>query len=448
MKDQILFTKYSNERNSKFAIRTQIICDENGKKRVVKSPLTEDASDHVKKLLDWEKILNEIYEDTELSMNASRSEGDSVCFEYLEGITLESELDRYLEKKDIRRFLERVGEFFEILRKAENQKKFVKTAEFSEVFGQAELPEKLMCAPVTDIDMVFSNVMIVDGSMQLIDYEWTFDFPIPVNFVIYRALHYYTRLGNTRPLLQSVNLYEHFGLTEAEVAQYDKMEQCFQEYIIRDFAPIRMLYNRISPGCVPVAQAVCDYTEKIRRGRLQVFWDLGTGFSEKDSARFHPKNAGCFEVTLLLPEEAEWIRLDPGEDGGILHIEKLSLDGECVLPVVPAGWIQDEETVIFSNDDPQIRIRKTPGKAAELHFKAYMETLEERHAEKLIKILSEGKNTEEKFQELQAQYEHLALETEQIKAKNNRLRHKLRVMEETKVWKAYRKYRDAIEKRK
>lgn len=448
MKNQILFTKYSNERSEKFAIRTQIICDGNHKKQVVKSPVTAASAEHVRKMPEWEKCLNDIYEGTGLSMNVCHQDGESVRFEFLEGITLERELDAYLEKKDMQSFLNCVGEFFTVLRKARNQKKFVKSEQFIEVFGSVDLSDDLMCAPVTDIDMVFGNVMIINGAMQLIDYEWTFDFPIPINFVIYRAIHYYTRLGNTRPQLLSMNLYEQFGITESEVVQYEKMEQCFQKYIIKDFTPIRLMYDRISPGCIAVEKAVGEYTKKSGRGNLQVFWDLGAVFTEKNSVKLRPKKEGYFEIELLLPKEAEWIRLDPGEDCGILYIETLSLDGENVRPSAPEGWVQDAKTVIFTKDDPQILVHNALGKQVTLCFRARMEKVAGEYTEKLINILGEGKDDKEKLQQLQTKYAQLSLEMEQLKAENNKLRHKLRAMEETKVWKVYRKYRDAIEKGK
>lgn len=463
MKNQILFTKYSNDRNEKFAIRTQIMYDENHQKQVRKSPITAAAAEHVRKISYWEKALNDIYSGTGLSMNVCHGEENGVVFEFLEGITLENELDRYLEMQDLEGLLDRAGEFFNILRNVRNQKGFVKTEKFTQVFGEVELPQNLMCAPVTDIDMVFGNVMIINGAMQLIDYEWTFDFPIPVNFVIYRAIHYYIHLGNARPQLLSMDLYGRFGIEQKEIEQYEKMEQCFQKYIIRDFTPLRLLYDRISPGCVSVTEAVSAYTNKMGRGNLQVFWDLGDGFSEKNSVKLRTERDGYFDAELILPKDAEWIRLDPGEDCGILHIEAFRVDGTEVSPIVSEGWILDTQTVIFFKDDPQLLVRKPQGRQVMMYFRAYMEKGMEECAQKLINILREGQSDKEKLQQLHEKHVQLSLEMkhlkaensqlcrkmcemEQLKAENNQLYHKIREMEETKIWKAYRKYRNVIEK--
>lgn len=111
--------------------------------------------------------------------------------EYLKGQTLQEELDRLLEKRKIEKFQKILREYMElILQTAENP--FCMTEEFRKVFGDVKLREGFYSAPVTDIDMVLSNIFIDEkGEWTLIDYEWTFLFPIPIQFVLYRILHYY-----------------------------------------------------------------------------------------------------------------------------------------------------------------------------------------------------------------------------------------------------------------
>ena len=40
--------------------------------------------------------------------------------------------------------------------------------------------------------------MKIIKTYYLIDYEWTFDFPIPVKYVIYRIIHYYIECNSIR----------------------------------------------------------------------------------------------------------------------------------------------------------------------------------------------------------------------------------------------------------
>ena len=96
--------------------------------------------------------------------------------EYLKGQTLQEELDRLLEKRKIEKFQKILREYMElILQTAENP--FCMTEEFRKVFGDVKLREGFYSAPVTDIDMVLSNIFIDEkGEWTLIDYEWTFLF--------------------------------------------------------------------------------------------------------------------------------------------------------------------------------------------------------------------------------------------------------------------------------
>ncbi len=73
---------------------------------------------------------------------------------------------------------------------------FDRTPEFAEVFGEEKLPEGMPCAAVSDVDMIFSNIFVesgkaaADSAWTVIDYEWTFPFPVPKKYLIYRAVYY------------------------------------------------------------------------------------------------------------------------------------------------------------------------------------------------------------------------------------------------------------------
>ena len=36
--------------------------------------------------------------------------------------------------------------------------------------------------------LLYTSILTADGSSRIIDYEWIFDFPVPVDFVYYRAV--------------------------------------------------------------------------------------------------------------------------------------------------------------------------------------------------------------------------------------------------------------------
>lgn len=78
-------------------------------------------------------------------------------------------------------------QYLERMTQGEDWIPYERTEAFVQVFGDVTLPEGQKCRKVTNIDMIFSNVVLEGDSWHLIDYEWTFDFPIPLNFVLYRT---------------------------------------------------------------------------------------------------------------------------------------------------------------------------------------------------------------------------------------------------------------------
>ena len=74
---------------------------------------------------------------------------------------------------------------------------------------------QLHTLPVTDVDLVCQNILL-DDSAQIIDYEWTFTFPVPLEFVIFRFLYFYLEAKNRTCYQQPAlaGLYEKAGITK------------------------------------------------------------------------------------------------------------------------------------------------------------------------------------------------------------------------------------------
>ena len=82
---EVLFTKYSNERDPRFAIRTSIIEDSKKNKRYVeKTAVTKEAEEHVQNMLVaiYEK-LSEYYKDTDVQFSKCKIKNGVAVFDYL-----------------------------------------------------------------------------------------------------------------------------------------------------------------------------------------------------------------------------------------------------------------------------------------------------------------------------------------------------------------------------
>ena len=84
--------------------------------------------------------------------------------------------------------------------------------------------------------MILSNV-ILGERWNLIDYEWTFPFMIPTNYIIYRVLNYYLFGASHREKLHKYDLFNKYGIRESEITEYERMEKSFKNMYFREVYP-------------------------------------------------------------------------------------------------------------------------------------------------------------------------------------------------------------------
>lgn len=227
--EELLFVKYSNERAQEFSIRTELREDDNGEKKIVKVPTNNLAAKHVENMYDAYLNLVKQYEDADVKINKCDYSGGIAKFEYLCGDTLQEKIDDYIKDNQWNRVYEIVDRIVNlILDKATND--FVYTDEFKHIFGNVGGIENCKCSEVTDVDMIFSNIIIND-KINIIDYEWTFFFPIPVKYVIFRLCFFLIHQCSVNQSITIEQLMERYGISENEYYIFIEMEDNFQKYI-------------------------------------------------------------------------------------------------------------------------------------------------------------------------------------------------------------------------
>lgn len=428
---KIVFTKYSNDRADCFSIRTDILQDETGGRTVRKVPMHPAAREHLGSLSRWEAGLDRIYGEYGYAMNAGRQlEDGSVELIYVQGETLEEKLDRLLEAGQVEAVIRELKNFIEIVRRPAADPSvgmdFVMTDRFREVFGDAELPEGMRSTEVTDIDLICSNVIIGDP-MTVIDYEWCFDFPIPVSYLVYRILHYHIHTKGSRAVLEEADLFSWAGITAKECAVYEQMERSFQQYIDRDHVPLHEVFGEFAAGKLRLNEMIERERYHVSNETLQVFYDRGAGYSAEDSYRISMEG-GAVEAEIQIPEGVQGIRLDPGMEPGICRLGKLHFicGGGRELPArfVANGHRVEGDTVYFPKDDPQLIIREIEHGATKLLVSLHIYQADPFVMERLLE------------------------KTRQQAAMREKYRRQIREMENTKAWKAYRAYRRLVERKK
>ncbi len=357
----IQYSKFSNDRAAAFRIRTDILTDEDGRRFVRKSAVGEAAKEHIRSLPGKEKALLSCFERTCFVPNRCREDEEGVRFEYLEGETVEMIFDRLLEqdpeelKKELLSYADRI--------RALAAQKFVPGPEFQEVFGSCFKGGNALSAPVSDIDLVPANLIPDGEKWHVIDYEWTFCFPVPVGFLIWRALFYYINGSSKRAFLRGTDLFLGAGISEDDEKMYREMEECFQRYVAGGSRPLWKLWEDMTPGFANVI----DLLEETRTRRVttpaKVYFDRGKGFSEQDTEILHAGTDGTVTVKVPLAGLRAF-RIDPAEEPCVVKLLEENVPG-LLFTGETSGCIFAENEIVFTDSDPRVIIRRFPKSCAE-----------------------------------------------------------------------------------
>lgn len=364
--ETVSYVKFSNDRGEAHNIRTYVTTSKDGGRHLIKAADSQSSQPQISNLKKIEERLAALYADSRFSVNACMDRGDAAEFAFLSGHTMEEELDRLIGCGEHGKAVERMLEAWEEIRSCKGLRAFERTAEFEAVFGSPKLPDGLTAVPEGDIDMIFSNIMIGEkGEWTLIDYEWSFFFPIPLNFILYRTIRYYAETTEARRALNPAGLYQKAGICEEELAAYEEMERSFQAYVLDGHTPIRSLYQAYGKPAYHVSSMLHVIDGVWRRQALQVYFDRGDGFCESDVATYRSKALdGTFQLEIPVAPDVRRLRIDPGSEACTVKIEALSFaEGQGqgkLLPFVSNGHRMEKDMYLFDTDDPNILLEQMP----------------------------------------------------------------------------------------
>lgn len=193
-----IMMKFCDERKKEFCMKTTIWKD-GEQKKVSKEAIFPESLPVLKKMQESRPVLEEIYPEAELCK--SSMEKDVLWFEFVEGLGMEEELLGYAADEDREGFLASLNRFVSVMESTpENHMEFQMTEEFWNVFGSGEPFRGMDALKRCDYDMIPGNIIVRDGKMVLIDFEWLMEFPVPVELLKYHAFR---------------ELYQHCGELEA-----------------------------------------------------------------------------------------------------------------------------------------------------------------------------------------------------------------------------------------
>ncbi len=238
--EQLLFTKFSNDRNLKLNVRTDIM-EIDCKKVVRKSAVSDESKRHVQRMLENGAKLNTAFEGTGYKFLTLRKIDEyTVEYDFLSGETLEDVLAKKAHADGVDSIRGDITEFASALRRA------------------------YTATSLCNLDFIFQNVIIENGEKVVIDYEWVFDTEgasenwitqLTPDFVIWRTLYYFA-INENLSTNEKTALYNMADLELDRLDEYKQIEDAFQKYVSGEHTSLNELYLKYHGENVDFAKQV------------------------------------------------------------------------------------------------------------------------------------------------------------------------------------------------
>lgn len=425
--NNVVYEKYSNDRDDRFSICTDIV-KENGQFKVRKYGASDKKYDHAVNVAKWSDGLKKQYDGSKLAVCENEKNGDMVECEFLEGKTLEEIADNYITEGKPEKAENIIKELIQIIMDKNASKEFEKTKEFVEVFGDAEFEGIMHTGDVNDIDMVLNNIISDGDKWKLIDYEWTFDFPVPVEFIIYRMLHYYFATNNARNELRDKSYIE---LSENDVKAFEKMEVNFQKYVKGEKHPLRELYEIIGKNATDVKSVLCNMSSTVR-----LYSDYGDGYTEENTSQqtIISSTEGKYAFKIKVQNGVMRYRFDPCEMGCTMRIDRVTANGRLSVPFKTNGVRIDDQVYVFA-DDPWLEFEIEGTIIKEIEIEYYLETKASEYCGTVADKLTRLVESEKALANYAGANEDLRRQLEAANAQIDNLNREKELMVTSKSWK-------------
>ncbi len=344
---EAVYCKFSNDRAKPWAIKTLIYQNAFHDLHVEKHPVTKESGAHLVNTARAYELLSKRYEGTKVQMNLCIRKKHGLTFPFCEGVTLEEMLDRRLEAADVDGFKALIQEYMHWL-----------------TYGEE--------CNVSNIDLIFGNIIIKDDIWQIIDYEWTYEKFVPARDIAFRAFYNYMLGSPSRKACEELLYQDILGLTEAEVAEYIEEEKEFQKFVTGKRAAVGDIRELIGYHAYTLEEIETFMKKGDLRYSAQLFWDFGEGFTVDNSIFLSDsaQSAANMKHVTPLPEKLKQVRIDPGSISCAVTIKSIRVDDkEYKREEIFANgeWI-DDCSVIFETEDPNIIVSCEGGKELAFEF--------------------------------------------------------------------------------
>ena len=373
-KAEVLYAKINSDRACEYRIQTVIRRMEDGRLSVIKSPLTNEAKNHLIQMHERELQPDRQPEECRLCarlLPGELQEDGSIVYPFLEGESLAGMIKA--EPDSIR---EACRMLLDQIRSGDRTRNGYSEG-FAKLFGPARpqlSPKEAvskngsedrtahasyeMVSPA-NIDLIFDNIFPSENHADVIDGEWITDIPVPVLFLLWRAVNelYSTRRELDRVLPQE-ELLKEFGITSSDRQLFWKWASHFEREYVQA--------NRLGAYALPVRRVDLrdlQWSGQDVRLTATLYTDRGSGFCEEDAIHTDViLEDGRFDVSFEIerPGEVCALRFDPLE--GCACICSLRTEPGDLKPLNSSARSKGGDVFLTMDPAYRLRCRKVPEK--------------------------------------------------------------------------------------
>ena len=327
-KKKVLYAKMSTDRDRHFSVATTIE-QQDGNKMVVKRAMTPEAKRHLKNMIKQPE------EHGGFRTMVGGEIPDGIAYPFLEEKSLGQQAKRAVYAHDMGKIRKLVHQVYQMCQKETDQviRRQIRSqemsgrerTEFTQVFGTAKMPENLQCIAPANIDLILDNIFEKDGKYCVIDCEWSFDFPVPVSFILWRTINeLYSSYPQFEQEYPAAEFLKEYGITGEMADTFRRWGTYFAEHYVGA--------NRLMNYSIPeIGISLEEFRQRYREKECltsQLFVDTGNGFREEEKLQAETiLEEGRFSVTFDLKDFKNYraLRFDP-------------LEGKpCICQIDPQG---------------------------------------------------------------------------------------------------------------